>query len=96
MQLQLNDSSLVKLFVLSMSVRDLNGASEYSLCDGVLVRTLCNRNLPSDMPIKQIVVPTPLRQKLILVAHNSIPSGIWEVRRHWTMDRLQSSSIDQQ
>ena|SRR6218665_1252116 len=49
----MNDVSLVKLFALAKSVRDLNGSSQYVLCDGVLMRTWCDKHRPSDVPIKQ-------------------------------------------
>ena len=69
-QLQQNDCSLVKLFELAKCVRDLQSASQYSFCYGMLVRTWCQRMSLSDTPIKQIVVPKPLRQQLISVAHD--------------------------
>jgi|SRR6218665_1020107 len=74
-QLQQNVSSLVKLFDLARGVKELQRASSYSFHEGMLVRTWCNKMQPPDTPIIQIVVPTSLRQQLISVAHDQIPSG---------------------
>ena len=82
-QLQINDAALVKL----QSVRDLNGSSQYVLCNGVLMRTLCDKHWPSDVPIKQIVVPISLLQKLICVAHDELISANLGVKK--TLDCLQ-------
>ena len=79
-----HDSSLVKLFELAKSARDLHSANQYSLCEDMLVRTWCHRMRPSD---KQFVVPKPLRQKLISVAHDQISSTHPGVRK--TLARLQ-------
>ena len=66
-QLQMNNATLVKLYGLAKGIRDLNGSSQYVLSDGVLMRLWCDRHRPSDLPIKQIVVPVSLRQQLISV-----------------------------
>jgi len=90
-QLQQNDSSLVKLFDLARGVKDLQSASRYSLHEGTLVRTWCNKMQPPDTSIMQIVVPTSLRQQLISVAHDQISSGHLGVRT--TLDLLQRCFI---
>jgi len=86
-QLQMNDATLVKLYDLAKGIRDFNGSSQYALRDGVLMRLWCDRHRPSDMPIKQLVVPVSLRQQLISVAHEELPSAHLGVKK--TLDRLQ-------
>jgi len=86
-QLQQNDLSLVKLFDLAKGVKYLQSASHYSLHEGALVRTWCNKMQPSDTPIMQIFEPTSLHQKLISVAYDQISSDHLGVRK--TLDRLQ-------
>src|SRR6218665_3666158 len=56
-QLQTNDATLVKWFGLAKGISDLNGSSQCVLRDWVLMRLWCDRHRPSDIPIKQIVVP---------------------------------------
>src|SRR6218665_780869 len=85
-QLQMNDSTLVKLYGLAKGIRDLNGSSQYVLRDGELMRLWCDRHRPSDLPIKQIVVPVSLRQQLISVAHDELPSAHLGVKK--SLDRL--------
>ena len=83
----MNDVILVELYGLAKGMRDLNGSSQYVLRDGVLMRLWCDRHRPSDMPIKQLVVPVSLRQQLIYVAHEELPSAHLGVNK--TLDRLQ-------
>src|SRR6218665_3713181 len=83
----MNNATLVKLYGLAKGIRDLNGSSQYVLSDGVLMRLWCDRHRPSDIPIKQIVVPVFLRQQLISLAHDELPSAQLGVKK--SLDRLQ-------
>jgi len=86
-QLQIQLQTLVKLYGLAKGIRDLNGSSQYVLRDGVLMRLWFDRHRPSDIPIKQIVVPVSLRQQLISVAHDELTSAHLGVKK--SLDRLQ-------
>jgi len=58
----------------------------YSLVNGVLVRQWKDLDTPEELGYTQVVVPLPLRAKLLYVAHDIPASGHLGVRK--TLDRL--------
>ena len=82
-QCVLRDGVLMRLWC------DRHSASDWCALQEALYKCTdtIQYNRPSDMPIKQIVVPLSLRQQLISVAHDELPSAHLGVKK--TLDRLQ-------
>src|SRR5688572_13624668 len=85
-QLQRNDVSMKPLFELAQSDPSMREQSYYDVSKDVLVRHWKNKIVPDGIEVKQIVVPTALRNKLLQVAHDIPSSGHLGTQK--TIDRL--------
>src|SRR5688572_22483292 len=74
-QLQRTDVSMEPLFELAKLDSSMREQSYYDVSNDVLVRHWRNKIVPDGIEVKQIVVPTALRNKLLQVAHDIPSSG---------------------
>jgi len=85
--LQREDKSLEKYW----DQRDIKVKGEQEVSfeekDGVLYRSYKHPHVNSSKPIRQVMVPTPLRRQLMELAHESIMGGHMGVKK--TTDKIQ-------
>ncbi|KAK7095859.1 hypothetical protein V1264_005220 [Littorina saxatilis] len=82
-RLQREDASLNKYFQLAAGKKDENSKVSFEVSKGLLFRRYVD---PARRVYKQLVVPTPLRDKVMTVAHDSPMAGHMGIRR--TIDRV--------
>jgi len=84
--MQREDISLAPLFELVDRVEDNLGQSSYAVKNEVLVRHWTDKYAPEGLAVTQVVVPTSLRNKLLMVAHDIPAAGHMGIQK--TLDRL--------
>ena len=92
-ELQNQDCTLERYRPMTETVymTDVQSDSRYEIKNGILYRLYIHLRVNGGQPVRQVVVPKPLRRQVMELAHQSILGGHMGLRR--TIDRVLSIFI---
>ena len=92
-QMQRDDESLQKYWEIDDVVVRGQPENSFEVKGGVLYRVYKHPYVNGDKPLKQVMVPVQLRNRIMEVAHGSMMGGHMGIKK--TVDKIQSAPIGQ-